>query len=220
MKSEITGQRRRSRRRQPLPPGAAEAEAFLDALLVCYDQEAGSDAAIAAAQKALFYAWQAVAPLIGGIGTLSPLDQAKDSVLARRAEMAKALGFLSGAGVASEVAARLLVGIEELPRGVLIPELEPAPGKRRGGRVPSRNLPLMQVAVEAAEAVIEENRKRDAIDNALKKCGTNRRTVRDWRKLLEAGPTQFRPRKFSILAWGDLTPDYVLWSAVKAIKAL
>jgi hypothetical protein len=153
----------------------------------------------------MFHAWQAVASKLGGIGRLSPLD-GPNGADTRRGEMVRMLSFLGAAGIGGEVLARLALGLEELDRGVSIPELERR--KRQGRKAPTKNLPLMKIAVEAADAIaVWACHDRVAVDRELGECGTYRWAVESWRTILESGPSQYRPRKFSLLAWG--APDHL-----------
>lgn len=182
-------------------------------VIAAHEVEPGSDAALSAAQRAIFHLIQELAPALGDKFVLVAGEDAK----VIREKWIDLLQFLVGTQSFPSLAG-LSIGLQELRRGVTVPELQEKAGGSRGGLSSTDELLLQAWAIEAADELRSRCTSSDEYRAELKESETSYSTIEGYRKSVLAGPTEFHPRPSYILAWADLPPEILLQQVIWAIQ--
>lgn len=174
----------------------------------------GSEDAILAAQKAIFYLLVRLAPAAPQYldRHQSPSDP-KD----RRASWLDLLRFLDGTLLLPDLEG-LIIALAELDRGATDQAFVAKVGGRRGNLATTNLLQLKSFAVEAADELYRNRSCVEEYRARLKDCGTAHATVEGFRKAVLAGAPELHPRTSYILAWGNEPPEQVLLRVIQALR--
>jgi hypothetical protein len=206
------GQTSRQRRREKQVEHRSTGDITRAHVAAALAAESGSPKAITEAQMALYSLMQEVAPAL-----TTHLSTDVDGDHGRRATWVRTLQFLLDAQIVPELRS-LSIGLQELDRGIVSPDLAPKAGGRQGGLSGSDELLLMSFAIEAADELRKRCVSSDEYRAELKESETQYSTIARYRKAVMAGPAEFHPRPSYVLSWGNEPPEILLQRIVWAIR--